>query len=223
MGFTHLVWIPTAIWHTGTPCRPVPGSAPISRVPRQGEAVGIAAGLMLGGARPLVAIQCTGFFEAGDAVRNVVHDLKLPLKLIVGVRSWSAPCGRQDCGQLPALRDQARDRVGVAAHALRPDRRDRGPTRGRKGLVANPGPAVLVGGVIAVMTHREMLEVLAANRGDHVVITTMGSVLAVAATVGLAARFPLHPIEHGPGRAAQPRRRSRGSRSRCWSATAACS
>ena len=42
---------------------------------------------MLGGARPLVAIQCTGFFEAGDAIRNVVHDLKLPLKLIVGVRS----------------------------------------------------------------------------------------------------------------------------------------
>lgn len=50
----------------------------------------IAAGLMLGGASPLVVIQCTGFFEAGDAVRNVVHDMKLPLKLIVGVRSWHA-------------------------------------------------------------------------------------------------------------------------------------
>src|SRR5262245_10152247 len=42
---------------------------------------------MLGGAKPLVAIQCTGFFEAGDAIRNVAHDLVLPLKLLVGVRS----------------------------------------------------------------------------------------------------------------------------------------
>ena len=37
-----------------------------------------------------MAIQCTGFFEAGDAIRNVVHDLHLPLKLIVGVRSAAA-------------------------------------------------------------------------------------------------------------------------------------
>jgi sulfopyruvate decarboxylase TPP-binding subunit len=60
------------------------------RPTREGEAVGLAAGLMLGGARPLVVIQCTGFFEAGDAVRNAVHDLCLPLKLLVGVRSWRA-------------------------------------------------------------------------------------------------------------------------------------
>src|SRR6478609_7584312 len=88
-GFTHLVWIPDS--HLGTWESALANSklAPI-RVTREGEAVGVAAGLMLGGARPLVAIQCTGFFEAGDAVRNVAHDLKLPLKLIVGVRSWRA-------------------------------------------------------------------------------------------------------------------------------------
>src|SRR5262245_55840936 len=45
---------------------------------------------MLGGAKPLVAIQCTGFFEAGDAIRNVAHDLALPLKMLVGVRSERA-------------------------------------------------------------------------------------------------------------------------------------
>jgi sulfopyruvate decarboxylase TPP-binding subunit len=85
-GFTHLVWIPDT--HLGTWEPALQGSrlAPI-RVCREGEAVGVAIGLMLGGARPLVAIQCTGFFEAGDAVRNAAHDLKLPLKLIVGVRS----------------------------------------------------------------------------------------------------------------------------------------
>jgi sulfopyruvate decarboxylase TPP-binding subunit len=88
-GFTHLVWVPDS--HLGTWEPALAGSrlAPI-RVTREGEAVGLAAGLMLGGARPLVAVQCTGFFEAGDAVRNVAHDLKLPLKLVVGVRSLRA-------------------------------------------------------------------------------------------------------------------------------------
>ena len=88
-GFTHLVWIPDS--HLGTWDAALSKSrfAPI-RPTREGEAVAIAAGLMLGGAKPLVAIQCTGFFEAGDAVRNVVHDMKLPLKLLVGVRSWRA-------------------------------------------------------------------------------------------------------------------------------------
>jgi sulfopyruvate decarboxylase TPP-binding subunit len=88
-GFTHMVWIPDS--HLGTWDAALVGSklAPI-RVTREGEAVGVAIGLLLGGARPLVAVQCTGFFEAGDAVRNAAHDLKLPLKMIVGVRSLRA-------------------------------------------------------------------------------------------------------------------------------------
>ncbi len=88
-GFTHLVWIPDShlgMWEAALATSRL---API-RVTREGEAIGLAAGLMLGEARPLVVMQCTGFFEAGDAVRNIVHDLKLPLKLIVGVRSWTA-------------------------------------------------------------------------------------------------------------------------------------
>lgn len=88
-GFTHLVWIPDS--YLGTWEATLQGSklSPI-RVTREGEAIGIATGLMLGGAKPLVAMQCTGFFEAGDALRNVAYDLKLPLKLIVGVRSLRA-------------------------------------------------------------------------------------------------------------------------------------
>jgi sulfopyruvate decarboxylase TPP-binding subunit len=88
-GFTHLVWIPDSHIGTWEPALRKAGVAPI-RVCREGEAIGLAAGLMLGGAKPLVAIQCTGFFEAGDAVRNVAHDLKLPLRLLIGVRSERA-------------------------------------------------------------------------------------------------------------------------------------
>ena len=99
-GFTHLVWIPDS--HLGAWDAALTNSrlAPI-RPCREGEALGIAAGLMLGGAKPLVAIQCTGFFEAGDAVRNVVHDLKLPLKLLVGVRSWRALQGGTTADNCP--------------------------------------------------------------------------------------------------------------------------
>ena len=35
-------------------------------------------------------MQCTGFFEAGDSFRNFVHDLKLPLFFVIGVRSYFA-------------------------------------------------------------------------------------------------------------------------------------
>jgi sulfopyruvate decarboxylase subunit alpha len=42
----------------------------------------------LGGARPVVMIQCTGLFESGDALRNVLFDYKLPLFALVGYRSY---------------------------------------------------------------------------------------------------------------------------------------
>ena len=58
------------------------------RVCREGEAIAIAGGLCLGGKKPIVLLQCTGLFEAGDALRNFVHDLKLPLFFLIGVRSW---------------------------------------------------------------------------------------------------------------------------------------
>jgi hypothetical protein len=35
-------------------------------------------------------IQCTGLFEAGDALRNVIHDMMLPMFFLVGVRSYHA-------------------------------------------------------------------------------------------------------------------------------------
>jgi sulfopyruvate decarboxylase subunit alpha len=60
------------------------------RVCREGEAIAVAAGLHIGGKRPLVMMQCTGLFEAGDSLRNFVHDLKLPLFFFIGVRSYNA-------------------------------------------------------------------------------------------------------------------------------------
>jgi sulfopyruvate decarboxylase TPP-binding subunit len=58
------------------------------RVCREGEAWGVAAGLYLGGANPIVMIQCTGLFESGDALRNVLYDYQIPLFAIIGYRSY---------------------------------------------------------------------------------------------------------------------------------------
>jgi sulfopyruvate decarboxylase TPP-binding subunit len=87
LGVTHVVWIPDSELGTWEHALLAEPSLQLIRVTREGEAIGVAAGLMLGGKRPVVIIQSTGLFEAGDALRNVVHDLKLPLFLIVGLRS----------------------------------------------------------------------------------------------------------------------------------------
>ncbi len=89
-GVSHVIWIPDSDIGTWEPALTGPDGLPLIRVCREGEAFGVAAGLYLGGKWPVVVLQCTGLFEAGDALRNVIHDLKLPLFLIVGVRSYFA-------------------------------------------------------------------------------------------------------------------------------------
>lgn len=89
-GITHVVWIPDSHLGTWETALQQSNSIKLVRACREGEAIAIAGGLILGGAKPVVMIQCTGLFEAGDALRNIVHDLKLPLILIVGVRSYVA-------------------------------------------------------------------------------------------------------------------------------------
>src|SRR5262245_30383411 len=89
-GVTHVVWIPDSELGTWEPALLAQPDLQLIRVCREGEAVAVAAGLYLGGKRPVVLMQCTGFFEAGDAFRNFVHDLKLPLFFVVGVRGYFA-------------------------------------------------------------------------------------------------------------------------------------
>jgi len=87
-GITHVVTVPDSTigpWQEAIERR---GRTRVVRVCREGEAWQVAAGLALGGTAPLVMIQCTGLFESGDALRNAVHDWKLPLFAIIGYRSY---------------------------------------------------------------------------------------------------------------------------------------
>ena len=56
---------------------------------REGETMAIAAGLWVGGKRPIVLIQNTGIFEAGDSIRGLGLDVNQPLVMLVGYRGWS--------------------------------------------------------------------------------------------------------------------------------------
>jgi sulfopyruvate decarboxylase TPP-binding subunit len=88
LGITHVVWIPdttTGQWDNALQAAP---DIQLIQVCREGEAWALAAGLYLGGAKPIVVIQCTGFFESGDALRNIVHDYRLPIFGLVGYRSY---------------------------------------------------------------------------------------------------------------------------------------
>ena len=55
---------------------------------REGEALAIAAGLILGGKETVVLHQNTGFFESGDSIRGLALDLRLPLVILIGYRGW---------------------------------------------------------------------------------------------------------------------------------------
>src|SRR5215468_2899181 len=87
LGVTHVVWVPdsaTGPWEVALESS---HQLRLVRVCREGEAWPLAAGLHLGGKTPLVLMQSTGLFESGDALRNVLLDLKLPFFALIGVRN----------------------------------------------------------------------------------------------------------------------------------------
>lgn len=88
LGVSHVVTVPdSTVGPWGAAIEAAPGRT-LVRVCREGEAWAVGAGLFLGGMRPLVLIQCTGLFESGDALRNALHDWKLPIPAIIGYRSY---------------------------------------------------------------------------------------------------------------------------------------
>lgn len=57
-------------------------------VSREGEAFAIAAGLQVGGKKPLVLIQNTGLLEAGDAFRGCSYNMRIPQVMFIGYRGF---------------------------------------------------------------------------------------------------------------------------------------
>lgn len=88
MGITHVVWLPDSTLGTWDAALSQAKSLRLVRVCREGEAWAIAHGLFMGGAKPLVLIQCTGLFDSGDSLRCALYDFGVPLFAVIGYRSF---------------------------------------------------------------------------------------------------------------------------------------
>jgi len=86
---SHVVWLPDS--ETNFMFQLLTNEPTLDLVPvcREGETMAIAAGLWVGGKRPIVLIQNTGIFEAGDSIRGLGLDVNQPLVMLVGYRGWS--------------------------------------------------------------------------------------------------------------------------------------
>ena len=85
---SHVVWLPDS--ETNFMYQLLTNEPTLDLVPvcREGETMAIAAGLWVGGKRPIVLIQNTGIFEAGDSIRGLGLDVNQPLVMLVGYRGW---------------------------------------------------------------------------------------------------------------------------------------
>ena len=85
-GVTHVVWLPdseTNWLYLLMKDEPTLDLIPVSR---EGQALSIAAGLSIGGKKPVVLIQNTGMFEAGDSIRGWGIGMNIPVVLMIGYR-----------------------------------------------------------------------------------------------------------------------------------------
>jgi sulfopyruvate decarboxylase TPP-binding subunit len=137
-GFTHVVWLPDS--ESGHLYEALRGNPALTLVPvaREGEAIPIALGLLIGGKEPLVLMQSTGFFEQGDSLRGLAIDLALPLVLCIGYRGWTREGSLTDSAAiylepvlqawgLPYYLLETDDDVGVVRKALVEARERPGP------------------------------------------------------------------------------------------------
>ncbi|MBI2887133.1 MAG: hypothetical protein HYY02_07980 [Chloroflexi bacterium] len=89
-GVSHIVWLPdseSTFMYDAIHNEP---SLTLVPVCREGEAMAVAAGLLMGGKTPVVLIQNTGFFESGDSIRGICLDWKLPMLLMIGYRGYES-------------------------------------------------------------------------------------------------------------------------------------
>ena len=87
--FTHVVWLPDS--ETNFMFQLLTSEESLHLVPvcREGETMAIAAGLWVGGKKPVVLIQNTGIMESGDSIRGLSLDINQPLVMLIGYRGWS--------------------------------------------------------------------------------------------------------------------------------------
>ncbi len=88
-GVTHVVWLPDSETNWLYLAMEAEEGIDLTPVAREGETIAIAAGLIVGGKKPVCLIQNTGMFESGDSIRGMGLDVNLPIVMMVGYRGWT--------------------------------------------------------------------------------------------------------------------------------------
>ena len=101
-GVEYVVWIPDSETHFMHDSMLNDPSLRIIQVCAEGEAVGICAGMHMGGKRGVVFIENNGAFDSGNALKWAVN-LKFPLVLLIGYLGYrnleATPGGKMRRGQ----------------------------------------------------------------------------------------------------------------------------
>ncbi len=88
-GVTHVVWLPDSETNFLYTLMEEEPSLDLIAVSREWQAISTAAGLAVGGAKPIILIQNTGLMESGDSLRGWCMGLNIPVVLMVGYRGYT--------------------------------------------------------------------------------------------------------------------------------------
>ena len=88
-GVTHVVYLPDSETNHLFLALEEDPDFDVIPVAREGETMAIAAGITVGGKKPVCLIQNTGMMESGDSIRGLGLDIGLPLVLMIGYRGWT--------------------------------------------------------------------------------------------------------------------------------------
>ena len=88
-GITHVVWLPDSETNWLYTLMKADPSITLVPVAREGLAFSCAAGIYIGGGKPVILIQNTGLMESGDSMRGWTMGLNIPVVLMVGYRGYT--------------------------------------------------------------------------------------------------------------------------------------
>ncbi len=88
-GVTHVVWLPDSETNWLYLLMQAEPTLDLITVSREGQAFSTAAGLAVGGAKPVILIQNTGLQESGDSMRGWTMGMHIPVVLMVGYRGYT--------------------------------------------------------------------------------------------------------------------------------------
>ncbi len=95
-GVSHVVWLPDSETNWLYMLMQEEPSLDLIAVGREGQAFSTAAGLSVGGKKPIILIQNTGMLESGDSLRGWAMGMNIPVVMMVGYRGYTRHGVNQD-------------------------------------------------------------------------------------------------------------------------------